>query len=73
MAYYGSNPTFGGHEPRLEVNILGGSAEERSPRTASECIWLTDFIRPEEVYYDPDDLVRQLADDEREVRRRLGV
>ena len=73
MAYYGSNPTFGGHVPHLEVNVLGGSPEERTPRHPTECFWLTDFIRPEEVYYDPDDLVRQLADDEREVRRRLGV
>ena len=72
MAYYGTNPTFGGNAPRLEINILGGSAEERSPRHPTECFWLTDFIRPEEIYYDPDDLVRQLADDEREVRRRLG-
>lgn len=73
MAYYGSNPTFGGHVPHLEVNILGGSPEERSPRHPTECFWLTDFIRPEEVYYDPDDLVRQLAEDERTVRHRLGV
>jgi riboflavin kinase/FMN adenylyltransferase len=73
MAYYGSNPTFGGQTPHLEVNILGGSSEERSPRHPTECFWLTDFVRPEEVYHDPDDLVRQLADDEREVRRRLGV
>lgn len=73
MAYYGSNPTFGGHVPHLEVNILGGSPEERSPRHPTECFWLTDFIRPEEVFYDPDDLVRQLAEDERTVRHRLGV
>lgn len=73
MAYYGSNPTFGGHVPRLEVNILGGSPEERSPRHPTECFWLTDFIRPEEVFYDPEDLVRQLAEDERTVRHRLGV
>lgn len=73
MAYYGSNPTFGGHVSRLEVNILGGSPEERSPRHPTECFWLTDFIRPEEHFTDPDDLVRQLAEDERTVRHRLGV
>lgn len=73
MAYYGSNPTFGGHKPHLEINVLGGSTEERSPRHPTECFWLTEFIRPEEVFANPDDLIRQLADDERTVRRRLGV
>lgn len=72
MAYYGSNPTFGGQAPRLEINILAGSAEERSPRHPTECFWLTEFIRPEVAFADPAELIRQLADDERTVRRRLG-
>jgi len=73
MAYYGTNPTFGGQKPRLEINVLRGSAEERSPCHPSECFWLTEFIRPEIVFDTPDELVGQLADDEREVRRRLGL
>lgn len=73
MAYYGSNPTFGGVGPRLEINILSGSAEDRTPRHPSECFWLTDFIRPEVRFATAEELKGQLAEDERVVRQRLKV
>lgn len=69
MAYYGSNPTFGGTMPKLEANLFS-SSEDAAPE-AVETVWLGALIREEVVFESADALKRQLADDERVARNML--
>ena len=69
MAYYGSNPTFGGTTPKLEANLFS-SPEDAAPE-AIETVWLSAMIREEVVFDSADALKRQLADDERVARDML--
>ncbi|MBI3871566.1 MAG: riboflavin biosynthesis protein RibF [candidate division Zixibacteria bacterium] len=73
MAYYGSNPTFGEHPSRLEVHVLDGEEEDRTPQGPVEGIWLTEFVRPEKRFGGADELVRQMVDDEQVARLKLNL
>jgi len=72
MAYFGSNPTFGGTVKRLEINVLEGSPDERRPREPIESVWLESYIRPEETFDTADALIQRMTEDEHEARRRLN-
>jgi riboflavin kinase/FMN adenylyltransferase len=71
MAYYGFPPTFEEQTARLEVHVLEGEDSDRAPQ-AVETIWLAEFVRPEIRFVSAEQLMRQLAGDERTVRVRLA-
>ncbi|MEW5701026.1 MAG: riboflavin biosynthesis protein RibF [Candidatus Zixiibacteriota bacterium] len=67
MAYYGVAPTFAEQTVRLEVHVLEGDEDERTPQDV-EMIWLAEFIRPDVRFAGSEDLRQQLSEDERTVR-----
>jgi len=73
MVYYGSRPTFGDRKALLEVHVLEGDEQDRTPREAIEAVWLCEYVRAERRFEGGADLARQLADDARAVRRRLSL
>lgn len=71
MSYYGSNPTFGGYQKRLEANLID-AGRDAAPEV-EETIWLGAYVREEIRFEGADALVRQLAEDERIVRDMLSM
>ena len=71
MAYYGSNPTFGGHGNYLEANLIG--VEGNATPAREETIWLGAFVRQEVKFESADALISQLADDQRVVTDMLST
>ncbi len=65
MAYYGSNPTFGGQANWLEANLIG-AGNNTTPEPEETC-WLGKFVREEVKFDGAESLVVQLAEDERVV------
>lgn len=65
MAYYGSNPTFGGQANWLEANLIGEGNNTTPDK--EETVWLGKFVREEVKFDGADDLVIQLAEDKRVV------
>ncbi|MBI5868650.1 MAG: riboflavin biosynthesis protein RibF [candidate division Zixibacteria bacterium] len=71
MAYYGSNPTFGGEGLRLEAHLFDVREPHEAQPDQTETVWLSGYIRPEVQFDSAEELKRQLAEDERIVRNIL--
>lgn len=71
MAYYGSNPTFGGQANWLEANLIG-EGDDTVPQPV-ETVWLGKFVREELKFDGAAALIAQLADDQRVVNDILST
>lgn len=71
MAYYGSNPTFGGESLRLEAHLFDVNEPHEAQPDHTETVWLSGYIRPEVQFDSAEALRRQLEEDERIVRNIL--
>jgi len=73
MAYYGSNPTFGGEASRLEAHLFDIDEPEAARPERVETVWLTAYVRPEVRFDNADALKKQLEEDERVVRDMMST
>jgi riboflavin kinase/FMN adenylyltransferase len=73
MAYYGSNPTFGGEVSRLEAHLLEQDEPVATRPERVETIWLAAYVRPEVRFESADVLKKQLEEDERVVRDMMSA